>query len=99
MTRPIPLEVPPPAELWEMRRQLGLSAEQLGSALNFGPNGARTVSAWEVGHRNGEEFKPKPTAWAAFRYLFILVEAYRALPAGSAVRHNIGRLLPEELRL
>lgn len=85
--------IPKPSALREMRENLGLSQAELAEALGFASGGERTIRSWEKGERDGKPFEPTGLAWAAFRYLDILVTVYEELPA-SALRSRIGAVLP-----
>lgn len=90
--------IPSPSALREIREKLMLSQNELSRALGFGPNGADVIRAWEKGERGGKEFKPTPTAWAALRYLLMLVETLKAFGPDHAATAKMRRLLPEALR-
>lgn len=90
--------IPAPGELRRAREEIGISQQELSSALGFGPNGARTIRSWEDGWRDGEVFKPTATAWAAFRYLIALVAAYRRLHPADPVRLLLEPALPDVLK-
>ena len=92
------LEIPAPAVLRATREALGLSQAELAAALGFGPHGDKTVRDWEHGYRNGQPFQPTPTAWAAFRYLLMIVETLRAFGPDHPSTRKMRDLLPETLR-
>jgi len=90
--------LPTPYELRLLRESLGLSQADMARALGFAASsGPKTVRDWEHGHRDGGPFFPSPTAWAALRYLLMVVEIYRCLPSG-AHRSRLAQILPECLR-
>lgn len=74
-----------------------LSQTELAGAIGFAPGGAKTIRSWEDGERDGQPFRPTPTAWAAFRYLVILTMIFRDRhgPADLSMQKNLANLLPE----
>lgn len=77
---PIPLEIPTPSVLKDMRIELGLSLDALAAELGFTKNGADTVRAWESGQLYGKPFHPTPLAWRCLRLTVIFHRAL-SLPA------------------
>lgn len=92
------IDPPTAGDLRLIREGLGLSQTELAGALGFGPNGAQTVRAWEYGEKDGKPFWPTPLAWAALRYLVMVVEMYQRMDRESENSARIRRLLPECLR-
>lgn len=86
--------IPCSTELRVIRERLGLSQDELASALGFLQNGERTVRSWE----QDPDFRPTPLAWSALRYLLMVVEIYREMDKESSASAKIARLLPEALR-
>jgi DNA-binding transcriptional regulator YiaG len=86
--------IPDAGKLREIRERLGLSQPELAAALGFGVNGDRTVRSWE----QDTDFRPTPLAWAALRYMLMVVEIYREIDKESSASAKIARLLPEALR-
>lgn len=98
MIHMLPISPPVPNELRLIREGLGLSQPELAGVLGFSPlNGHKTIRDWEHGTRDGEPFAPTPTAWAALRYLVMVVELYGELPSGQQ-KAKIASLLPDVLR-
>lgn len=85
-------DIPTASEMREIRRWLDLSEPQLAGALGFAKNGERVIRAWEHG-----EDSPRPTAWAALRYLCAVVAQYRDAKPGPR-RDKLAALLPRSLR-
>lgn len=91
----LPVEIPAPAVLREIREELGLSQSELAGALGFSPiKGPQNVRDWEHGRRDGKPYAPSGSAWAAFRYLVMLTVLYRSDDAEEDRRHKLRRLLP-----
>ena len=98
MTASTLTEIPSGNELRRMREELGLSQSELANALGFGANGAKVIRDWEHGDRADQPFKPNPTSWAAFRYLFLLVSIYRQLAPTDPTAVRLRGSLPLTLR-
>ena len=86
----VPIDIPTAGDLRQIREGLGLSQSEFGSVLGFGPKAERVVRRWE----DDEAFRPTPLAWAAIRYLVMLLDLYGQLPTGPRT-DKIRRLLPE----
>lgn len=89
----VPLDVPTSGDLRRIREGLGLSQSEFARALGFGVRADRVIRRWE----DEEGFRPTPLAWAAIRYLVIVVELYGQMPAGDR-KGKIRNLLPEVLQ-
>jgi hypothetical protein len=89
----VPIDIPTAGDLRQIREWLRLSQAELGTVLGFGPKAERVVRRWET----DSTFRPTPLAWAAIRFLVIVVDLYRAMAAGPA-KDKLSALLPEVVR-
>lgn len=89
----VPFDIPAAGALRRIRVGLGLSQSEFGTVLGFGPKAERVVRRWEA----DDAFRPTPLAWAAVRYLVMLMDIYGRLPPGPR-KEEISGLLPECLK-